>query len=50
VDNYLPPLRSSRRRTHAPSDLQRNRSRKGQKKSEKRPARRKTAVVAIRRG
>jgi hypothetical protein len=32
VDNYLPPLRSSRRRTHAPSDVQRNRGRKGQKK------------------
>ena len=32
MDNYLPPLRSSRRRTHAPSDLQRNRGRKGQQK------------------
>ena len=31
MDNYLPPLRSSRRRTHAPSDVQRNRGRKGQK-------------------
>ena len=32
MDNYLPPLRSSRRRTHAPNDVQRNRGRKGQKK------------------
>ena len=32
MDNYLPPLRSSRRRTHAPSDVQRNRGRKGQQK------------------
>ena len=32
MDNYLPPLRSSRRRTHAPSDVQRNQGRKGHKK------------------
>ena len=32
MDNYLPPLRSSSRRTHAPSDVQRNRGRKGQQK------------------
>ena len=32
MDNYVAPRRSSRRRTHAPSDVQRNRGRKGQKK------------------
>jgi len=51
VDNYLPPLRSSRRRTHAPSDVQRNRGRKGQKKrkaacQEKNPGRGNQAGMA----
>ena len=32
MDNYVAALRSSRRRTHAPGDVQRNRGRKGQKK------------------
>jgi len=32
VDNYVAPRRSSRRRTLAPSDVQRNRARKGQEK------------------
>ena len=51
MDNYLPPLRSSRRRTHAPSDVQRNRGRKGQKKrkaacQEKNPGRGNQAGMA----
>jgi hypothetical protein len=32
VDNYVAALRSSRRRTRAPSDVQRNQGRKGHKK------------------